>query len=58
MAASTDDDEARRLAELIGGDSDSDEDAEPSGPVDHGTMPMAPIDEPTLAAVAVAHAGR
>lgn len=39
-------------------DSDSDEDAEPSGPVDHGTMPMAPIDEPTLAAVAVAHAGR
>ena len=39
-------------------ESDSEDDAEPAGPVDHGTQPMAPIDEPTLAMVAVVHGRR
>lgn len=40
---------------LVFSESDSDDDQNPLGTIDHGTMPMVPIDEPALAAVAVAH---
>ena len=43
---------------LVFSDSDSEEEPDPKVPVDHSTMPLAPIDEPTLAAIAVAHAER
>lgn len=41
---------------LVFSESDSDDEPDPSVPVDHETKPMAPIDEPSLAAMAVAHA--
>jgi len=43
---------------VVFSETDSEEDDEPTGPVDHRTMPMAPIDEPSLGQLAVAHGVR